>query len=352
MKRIAPLLIILALAIWGGLAVLHTERAVRPYSASQASQTSLASSKNQASSESQAKATPAERPILSVYTTGQATTPQMPLWSALATQDLGFAPEIHYWKNLADLRGLLLAGKGDIWVGHVDGFAQAARLGAPVRLLVVTGWRKFFFLSSRPDVHTFADLKKIPANEPIASTPPGSPGVAVMRALEAHGGPRLAYQPLEPRQLSLEAMRGSLDLVLAPEPMVTLLLEKNPALRVVGGVEEEYGKMTGGEPVLPLAGIAVNTRTLKRYPGLEKRLSTALLAEEKPLLAHPEQGLAQLPEEFATFIAPELVRKSLSRDIIRVRSAKAARPLIETYLGMIYPKETTALPEGFFGGVR
>ena len=140
MKRLIPLLVFLALAAWGGLSLLKKEGAAPPSGSGQT--------------------------VLSIYTTGQATTPQMPLWKALAEQDLGFTPEIHYWKNLGDLRGALLAGKGDIWVGHVDGFAQAALRGAPVRIVAVTGWRKFYILTSRPDIHTFADLSALPRKHP------------------------------------------------------------------------------------------------------------------------------------------------------------------------------------------
>ena len=58
----------------------------------------------------------------------------MPLWQALARGELSFVPDIHYWKNLNDLRGILLAGKGDIWVGSVDVFAQAFQAYLVLRL--------------------------------------------------------------------------------------------------------------------------------------------------------------------------------------------------------------------------
>jgi NitT/TauT family transport system substrate-binding protein len=324
MKRLTPLLVLLAFAAWGGLVLLSNREAVRPG--------------------------PQGKPDLVIYTTGQATTPQMPLWKALAEEDLGFTPQVRYWKNLGDLRGALLAGKGDIWVGHVDGFAQAALRGAPVRLVAVTGWRKFYFLTSRDDIHNFNDISSLPETTTVAAAPPQSPGVAVMRALEGKEGPRFDYALYEPKQLALEAMRGSHDLLLLPEPLVTVLLEKNPDLRVAGSLEEEYGRLTHGAPVLPLAGIAVNTNTLRRHPELEKTLCTALLAQEAPLRDDPESGLETLPKAFADFIPPALVRKSLARDVIRVRSARQARSSIRDYLRMILPEDADAIPESFYGG--
>ncbi|MUM77747.1 hypothetical protein GKC30_08880 [Pseudodesulfovibrio sp. F-1] len=329
-RQLALVALLFALAAWGGLLLVSQARQSAPVGG---------------------------RTILAVHTSGQATTPQMPLWLALAKGELGFEPDIRYWKNLDDLRGSLLAGQGDIWVGHIDGFAQAALRGAPVRLVCVTGWKKFFFLTSRADIASFEDILRLPAHTEIASAPPHSPAVAVLRALEGAGLPRFNYAQHEAGQLSLKAMRGDADLLLLPEPLVTALLAKMPELRVVASVEEEYGRLTGGEPLLPIAGIAVNTATLARHPGLDRLLEEALRRQEPALLINPEEGLAALPAEFDQFIDPEIVRASLARDVIRVRSAAESEAMIRDYLGMVFPESVgpdgvIALPEGFFGGTR
>lgn len=327
-RQLALLAPLFALAAWGGLLLMDHARQSAPSGG---------------------------RATLAVYTSGQATTPQMPLWRALAEGDLDFEPDIRYWKNLDDLRGALLAGKGDIWVGHIDGFAQAALRGAPVRLVCVTGWKKFFLLTSRPDITSFDDILRLPAHTEIASAPPHSPAVAVLRALEGAGLPRFNYAPHEAGQLSLKVMRGDADLLLLPEPLVTALLAKVPGLRVVASVEEEYGRLTGGEPLLPIAGIAINTGTLARHPGLDRQIEAALRRQEQPLLDDPESGLAVLPAEFEQFIDPEIVRGSLARDVIRVRSAAESEAMIRDYLGMVFPESVgpdgvIPLPAGFFGG--
>ncbi|WP_147820703.1 ABC transporter substrate-binding protein [Salidesulfovibrio onnuriiensis] len=325
--RIAALAALFVLAAWGGLHLIHQT-------------TSSASAPGQT--------------VLSVYTTGQATTPQMPLWKALAEGDLSFTPDIHYWKNLDDLRGLLLAGKGDIWVGHIDGFAQAAMRGAPVRLVSVTGWKKFYLLTSRPGIRTFDDILALPTGAEIASTPPHSPGAAVLRALEKKGLPAFTYAPYEPKQLALMAVQGKADLLLLPEPLVTVLLRKAPHLRIVASVEEEYGRLTGKPAMLPIAGIAVNLETLKNNPGLADRIARALAGQEAELKRDPAAGLDTMPKEFEKFIPRDMVLSSLERDIIHVRSAHEARDMIRDYLDMVFSGEngegSRMLPESFFGG--
>ena len=317
---------LLAVAVWGSLLLIDTEKMSAPNKG---------------------------RTVLSVYTSGQATTPQMAFWKALADGDLTFSTDVHYWKNLDDLRGLLLAGKGDIWIGHVDGFALAAMRGAPVRLVSVTGWKKFYLLSNNPELHNFSDIMTLPEETEIAVAPPQSPGLAVLRGMEKIDLPRFQYAPYDPKQLALKAMKNELELLVLPEPLVTVLLKKAPQYHIVASVEEEYGKMAGKEARLPMAGIAINTRTLEKYPGLAEKISSALLLQEKILIENPELGLEALPDEFEKFIPKAMVQASLKRDIICVRSGADAKDSVIEYLQMLFPNKmvegSSALPETFFG---
>lgn len=326
LKRSVPAIVLLAVAIWGGFLLIDTEKKSAPDKG---------------------------RTVLSVYTSGQATTPQMAFWKALADKDLTFSVDVHYWKNLDDLRGLLLAGKGDIWIGHVDGFALAAMRGAPVRLLSVTGWKKFYLLSNNPKVNNFSDLMKLSEETEIAVAPPQSPGLAVLRSMEKLSLPHFEYAPYDPKQLALKAMKNELEFLMLPEPLVTVLLKKAPQYHIVASVEEEYGKMAGKEAKLPMAGIAMNTRTLEKYPDLADKISDALLLQEQALIENPELGLEALPDEFEKFIPKAMVRASLKRDVICVRSAADAKDSVIEYLQMLFPAKITegssALPKTFFG---
>jgi len=329
-KHFVSLAALLLIAVWGAYNILNEDKQSAPSTG---------------------------RTHFSLYTTGQATTPQIPLWKALADGDLDFTPEVHYWKNLDDLRGTLLAGKGDIWVGHVDGFAQAAMRGAPVQLVSVTGWKKFYILTSRPELQDFSDLIALGDTATIAAAPPHSPGVAMLKAMEKAELPNFNYTTHEPKELALKAIKGDADLLLLPEPLVTVLLKKNPKLRIIASVEEEYGRLTGKEPFMPIAGIAVNTDTLKQHPELADNLGKAMQAQVAELRVNPKAGLDALPKEFEKFIPRPMVEASLERDIIMVRSARESEAIVRAYLAMILPESTEAdgtidLPADFFGAVR
>jgi NitT/TauT family transport system substrate-binding protein len=298
-------------------------------------------------------------PPLSFHTSGLATTPQMALWRVISS---GALPEladlrVEYWKNLDDLRGLLLAGKGDIWLGHTEGFAQAALRGAPVRLLAVTSWRKFSILTRRPGVATVDDLAgpggPKDARIRVAVAPPQSPALPVLRELEKHGLPRLAYAPHEPRQAMLEAINGDLDTLLLPEPLATVLLNRDPRFRILVQLEDLYGELTGHEPLLPMAGVAVHARLAKERPAFVSALRDAVLAAGAEIAADPDLGVAALPEAFEKFVDKPTVRRSLGRDRLLARSAGESRAAVLRYLAMVLPEAvkadgTSNLPDGFF----
>lgn len=287
-------------------------------------------------------------PTLEFHTTGLASTPQIPFWAGVDSGEITALCNIrvHLWKDLDSLRAILLAGKGDLWLGHSEGFAQASLRGAPVTLLVVSGWRKFYFLSRVPEDTGLAAL----ANQEIPFTPPGSPAVPVMRKLESLGVPHMNYQPFEPRRLALALASGLEKRALAPEPLVSRLLKKAPDLRIVASVEDEYGRLTKGPARMPIAGIAVNRNTIKKHPDLIKRLVAIICQNAGRAAKAPDRGLNSLPQEFEKFISKKEIRLSLERDLILAVPGGQAEQELRRYLVMLLPngeKDYDNLPGEF-----
>lgn len=277
-----------------------------------------------------------DAPTLVFYTTGLATTPQLPLWAAVAKGRLnGLCNlEVRQWKDVDELRAVVLAGKGDLWLGHLEGFAQAAHHGAPVSVLVVSGWRKMYLLSRDADINGLADF----AGRELAVTPVGSPAAPILKAIWPKGLAPARLIGMEPKQLALSLVQGKLKSALVPEPLVTVLLGKVPDLRVVQSLEEEYGRLTHGPARMPLAGLAINSRTAEKYPGLANTLTAILVESSRELARDPEPGIAALPESFGKFVSRQMVRDSLRRDVILAEPACAVRAEITRFLAMVYPQ--------------
>ncbi|MDR1934219.1 MAG: hypothetical protein LBS49_01260 [Candidatus Accumulibacter sp.] len=288
---------------------------------------------------------PAKKLVL--YTALTATTPQIPLWSAIRSGwSAEYALEVEYWKTLDDLRGVMLAGKGDLWVGHLEGFAQAARRGAPVTLLAVTGWKKFYFVAAAGDAAAQSlslDLDSLAQalrdrGEPLAVAPQDSPAIAILEDMGRRGGPAFAVAAMPPQQLMLEMLRGSRRFALLPEPLVSALLAKAPGLRVAASLEEEFARRFGGPGTLPLAGIAVRTGFAEENPELVRELVSAMQAAAARLAANPEAAAGVLPERVREAIGQDVLMNSLSRDLIHVLPAASARNEILSFLRIVLPE--------------
>ncbi|MDR3176813.1 MAG: hypothetical protein LBU06_09835 [Desulfovibrio sp.] len=292
----------------------------------------------------QAGAVEPDRPLL-VYTAITATTPQIPLWAALA--ELG--PEkvaVEYWKTPDDLRGVILAGRGDIWVGHLEGFAQAALRKAPVTLVAVTGWKKFRFIAPKDspatDMASLA-LELREKGELLHAAPQGSPGLAVLEEIQKRGGPAFSTASAQPRQLILEMLRGTVRYALLPEPLVSVLLAKQPSLRVVAGLEEEFSRLYGGPGRLPLAGIAVNTRFAEENPEFVRRLARDMEVQAARLAGDFDAAARVLPQAVKENLGMDIILASLAGDLILAAPAAEVKEEIAAFLRMALSGDAAAL---------
>ena len=275
-------------------------------------------------------------PLLVFYSTPAATTPQLPFWAGIRSGkilDL-FRIELRLWRDMEQLQGLLLAGKGDLWLGHTDGFARAYRRGAPVRLLVVSGWRKFHLLSRPDGPSSFEDL----GGRTLAYAPQGSPAVPLLHSLLSGRLPPIEFAPHQPAQLAHLLRQGALDSALVPEPLASTLLLQDPSLRIAASLEDLYGRLTHGPSRFPLAGLAVNATTARRFPDRISRLLEILVEEGKALASDPARGLRDLPETCSGSLPAEVLAASLARDPILALPATEVAGEIEAYLGRVAPE--------------
>ncbi|MDR1044296.1 MAG: hypothetical protein LBP33_04145 [Candidatus Adiutrix sp.] len=288
-----------------------------------------------------------DRPrTLTLYTALTATTPQLALWAAIRQGwPEGYQWRVEYWKSLDDLRGLVLAGRGDLWLGSLDGFARAAARGAPVSLVAVTGWKKFYFVAAPdgPEPKRPAGLEELARTlaekgRPLGVAPRNSPALGLLAEMARRGGPAFTPEPLEAGQLMLEIGRGDRNCGLLPEPLVSALLIKNPNLKIVAGLEEDFARRFGGPDGLPLVGLAVNQRLIEERPELVRSLTPALEAGAAALAGRTGPDLAALlPEEVIEALGSEVLVRSLKHDLQRLRPAAGISPEISAYLRLAAP---------------
>lgn len=285
----------------------------------------------------------ADLPTFRLYTAPSATSPQLPLWAAVHRGGITNALnlDVHLWKDMDDLQGLLLAGKGDLWIGHVEGFARARHRGAPVVLLAVTGWRKFHVISRQP-ISGLEDLR----GRALPYTPVGAPAVPLLRGLP--GGETIDFQPLEIQPLARGFERGAFDTVMAPEPLASVIIRRDSNAVCSLSVADIYGAQTGRPRRLPVAGVGVHADTLKRYPERIRRLLSDMERGAEWLNEDLQRAARCRPEDFKDVISDDILLESLSRDVIHVESAASVKDEIRRYLEGVAPALFEKPPHDWF----
>ncbi len=265
-----------------------------------------------------------------VWFPSSATTPILPL---LAAQTSAFPMTLRPWNTTMAFQSLLLAGDGDLWVGHLEGFARAYRRGAPLRLLAVTGWRKWQLLSRRKNAAFPQDFR----GRTVAIAPADGAGRFLLeRLLQETGEKEVALLPLDVKPLLLKALEGKVEDLFLPEPFATVLLDKSPDFHRVDSLEKYYGRVRQCPPEVPWAGIAVHEHWAKAHPQELKALLDAMVAWSKeggkdaPLLWTEEQ------ERFSGISRKEVAR-SLTLDPVKVVPAWQMPEELAAFLALVAP---------------
>ena len=287
-------------------------------------------------------------PELRFCTNPGATTPQLPIWSAVRADAAGKTVrlKIETWRQPVQLQTALLAGEGDLWLGHIDGIARARAAGAPVVLLAVTGWRKMSVVSYDAKVSTPRDL----LGRALPYAPKGSPAVALLRSLLGADADRVLFEPRAPKQLALLLTQRQVDSALLPEPLVSTLLGKLPDLRLAFDLEDAYGAHRQGPARIPWAGLAAHERVLREHPERLAALIAAMKEAATRLCADLDAAPTCLPKEFAAAVPRAALRASLDRDLILVKSADEVRDEIRAYLELAIPDAFTGQASWFDHG--
>ena len=266
-----------------------------------------------------------------IYLNPATTTPQLAWLQAAADgalREFG-AMERRQWRSNVQFQSLVMGGKGDFWLGSVETLARARQAGAPVRILLVTGWRKWVLVGT--DAADWRDALKCD----IATAPPGNPAAAMLKALS----PYVSMHYSEGRALVMQLLNGDVKTALIAEPLATEVLKKNPKLKRLGALEDIKAEIAGGEARVPWAAIAVNEKS-SLFPKAGQ-IAEKLIAASRELEKTDVAQIVDLwPKEYCETISREQLAASLEQspqDAFLALTGKDAADEIRAYLAIVAP---------------
>ena len=266
-----------------------------------------------------------------IYLNPATTTPQL-AWLKVAADgafcEFG-AMERRQWRSSVQFQSLVMGGKGDFWLGSVETLARARQAGAPVRILLVTGWRKWVVVGT--DAADWRDALK----GDIATAPPGNPAAAMLKAMS----PSVSMHYSEGRALVMQLLNGDVKMALLAEPLATEVLKKNPNLKRIGALEDIKAEIAGGEARVPWAAIAVNEKS-PLFPKAGQ-VAEKLIAASRELERTEVAQIVELwPKEYCETISREQLAASLEeqpQDAFLALTGNEAADEIRAYLAVVAP---------------
>ncbi|MBQ7177483.1 MAG: hypothetical protein IJS08_08720 [Victivallales bacterium] len=252
---------------------------------------------------------------MELYVNPSTTTPQFQwLQAAKEIESDASIPRIirKHWRSQTQLHSLMLAGQGDFWIGSLDSMAKCRAKGAPVKLLAVTGWRKWSLIGSQ----SITNWREAVSTTPVLTAPPENPAAPLLsRMLQAKGLQQPHFQCCEPKHLALQMITSKAALALTASPMTEAILSQNTKLGRLASLEDIKADFFGGDNRIPWAGIGYNENTIFKETA-ERFLSHLIDADKVLHVSDTIQIVALWPEEYHQTISQEKLQLSLKQDVI------------------------------------
>jgi len=272
---------------------------------------------------------------------------------------LSFTP----WRDPDQLRALAVGQGGDYVAMPTNVAANLYNRGVPLRLLNVSMWGVLWMVSRRADMRTLADFRGEEIALPFRADMPDIvfSHLAEQQGLDPRKDFRLRYTATPMDALQLLVMRR-VDHALLAEPMVSMALRKTrsfpisvvaPELYRSVNLQEEWGRVLGGEARIPQAGVAALGKT-GTEPVLAARFEAAYAASLRWCIANPEACGHMVASHF-DMLTPEAVADSVAVLPRHYATAAQARPELEAFFRPLLARQAAMvggrLPDAaFYGG--
>lgn len=277
----------------------------------------------------------AAEPLDELVLYGPPAGPSITLAHAVATGALaGIANNVSFkaWRNPDELRAGLTSGTMKAVVIPTTAAANLYARGFGLKLVNVMTKGLLYVVSTDESITSIETLRGKKFAVPFHND---TPDILLNRLLEHNGldiktdlDIRYTGTPVEAVQLMVT---GRVDAALVPEPAATASIIKAGMLgkTVVRSIDlqKAWGELTGLDPVVPQAGLAVVSDFLDEHPGSVAALQEALVRVTAEVNAHPDAAADSAAA--ALDFPKKIVAKSIATSNLTAMPSSEARPALE-----------------------
>lgn len=277
--------------------------------------------------------------------------PSITVLHAIATGRLDHAalkPTLRVWRQVDEVRAGLTSKHLDVAIMPVPVAANLYNRGLGVRLVNVMTNGVLYVMAADPDMTSLAALK---GRKVAVMAPNELPNLILQRLFRHVGIDGRKDVELVPTGTPLEGVQllvlGRVDAALVPEPAGTAATVRGKlagkTIHRVMDIQAEWARLTGAEPILPQAGLAVTDAFRTTNAAVVEALQAGLVRATADVIAHPARaasnaaGPLQLPWP--------VIEQSIPYCNLAATAARDARHHVEAVLEAI-----AEVNPGYIGG--
>lgn len=233
------------------------------------------------------------------------------------------------------LSSKLLSGEMELATIPTNMAASLYNKGVPYQLAAMNTWGVMYVVSNGVAIDDWADLK----GKAIGAVSRGASSDVVFRYLLSQNGINpdkdvtLSYNPT-PVELGQLVISGKTSLACLPEPWVSVVQSKNPQLKVVLDLQQEWTRIQGADTPFAQTCLVVNRDFAVKHPEVVKAFLNEY-AQSIDWVNHNTAAAANLMKENDIGIPAEVAEAAIPRCNLRYMSSREARPAVEKYLQVL-----------------
>ncbi|WP_320127956.1 ABC transporter substrate-binding protein [uncultured Sphaerochaeta sp.] len=207
--------------------------------------------------------------------------------------------------------------------------------GVKVKIAAVVGNGMLSVLCSDGSVSDYTGLLGKSVNIPdVGSTPDQLAKLLLMKAgLEAGKDVVLDYSVASPIQIAQMLIAGKISLAMLPQPFVSMVMAKNPKIKIVADIQELYSKVAGVDNY-PMSVFVVTDKFVQAYPLATQSILDAYKASVAWVNANPAEA-GQAIEKIGIMKAALATPAIPYCNLVYV-SSQEAKPQVQAYFKSLY----------------
>ena len=223
----------------------------------------------------------------------------------------------------------LIAGEAKIGILPLNVAAKIASSGKKIQIAAITGTGMLSLLSADPSVRRIEDLKGKTVEVAGQGATPDYVfrKILLSKGIQPDRDIRLGYSLAYP-EMAQALIAGRISLALLPEPFATMARNGNGGLKVVGDIQEEWGRLAPAGANYPMTALVVDAAFAAANGGLVKTVLDSLKASIEWVGANPAAAGALVEKHELGLRAP-VVTAAIPRSNYVFIPAAQARPGIE-----------------------